>query len=68
VPPDQMGDILKDIFGGNFPGGGGARHAPSDDAVTRGRKTLDDMLGGGTRSGSDADILLDSVDKAIRRR
>jgi hypothetical protein len=36
--------------------------------VTRGRKTLDDMLGGGTRSGNAADDLLDSVDRAIRGR
>jgi hypothetical protein len=63
VPQDQMGDILRDIFGG-----GGASHQPSEEAVTRGRKTLDDVLGGGTQRGTDADILLDSVDRAIRRR
>jgi hypothetical protein len=71
LPPDQMGDILKDIFGGNFPGGATQpqeRYQPPDEAVTRGRNTLDDILGGGTKRGSDADILLDSVDKAIRRR
>jgi hypothetical protein len=70
VPPDQMGDILKDIFGGNFPGGGQPqeRYQPPEEAVNRGRRTLDDILGGGTSQGSDADILLDSVDKAIRRR
>jgi hypothetical protein len=70
VPQDQMGDILKDIFGGNFPGGGGQtqeRHQPSPDAVTRGRRTLDDVLGGGTKRGDDADILLDSVTRSIRR-
>jgi hypothetical protein len=64
IPPDQMGEILKDIFGGKVPGGA---HAPNEGAVTRGRKTLDDALGGGTRAGSDADILLDGVDKAVRR-
>jgi hypothetical protein len=69
LPPDQMGEILKDIFGGNFPSPGQQdRHQPSDEAVTRGRKTLDDMLGGGTRSGNAADDLLDSVDRAIRGR
>jgi hypothetical protein len=69
IPPGQMGDILKEIFGGQVPGlpGGQQRQAPSDAAVTRGRKTLDDALGGGTRGGSDADILLDGVDKAVRR-
>jgi hypothetical protein len=71
IPQDQMGDILKDIFGGNFPGGGAQpteRHQPPEEAVKRGRKTLDDVLGGGTRQGSDADILLDSVDRSLRRR
>jgi hypothetical protein len=71
IPPDQMGDILKDIFGGRvpggFPGGGQPRQIPNDGAVTRGRKTLDDVLGGGTRGGTDADILLDGVEKAVRR-
>jgi hypothetical protein len=64
IPQDQMGEILKDIFGGKVPGGA---QAPSDVAVTRGRKTLDEATGGGTRAGSDADILLDGVDKAVRR-
>jgi hypothetical protein len=73
IPPEQMGEILKDIFGGNFPGGATGqelppRRQPSLEAVTRGRKTLDDVLGGGTRQGDAADILLDSVTKSIRRR
>lgn len=73
VPQGQIGDILKDIFGGQFPGGGSAEDAPPRrrlpaEAVTRGRRTLDDMTGGGTASGDAADILLDSVDQAIRRR
>jgi hypothetical protein len=70
IPQDQMGDILKDIFGGNFPGGAQPteRYQPPEEAVTRGRKTLDDVLGGGTRQGSEADILLDSVERSIRRR
>ncbi len=64
VPADQMGDILKDIFGGNVPGGGGQM---PERTVQRGRKTLDDMTGGGTPSGDAADILLDSVTKSLRR-
>ncbi len=64
VPADQMGDILKDIFGGNVPGGGGQM---PERTVQRGRKTLDDMTGGGTASGDAADILLDSVTKSLRR-
>jgi hypothetical protein len=70
IPQDQMGDILKDIFGGNFPGGTQPteRYQPPEEAVTRGRRTLDDVLGGGTRQGTDADILLDSVERSIRRR
>jgi hypothetical protein len=62
IPQDQMGDILRDILGG------GAARQPTEEAVTRGRKTLDDVLGGGTRQGSDADILLDSVERSVRRR
>lgn len=70
IPQDQMGEILKDIFGGNFPGGGQTteRYNPPEEAVARGRRTLDDVLGGGTRQGSDADILLDSVERSVRRR
>jgi hypothetical protein len=69
IPQDQMGDILKDIFGGNvqLPGSGDQpRYQPSEDAVKRGRKTIDDALGGGARGGNDADILLDSVERSIR--
>lgn len=65
APSSQGGsleDMLKDILGG------GATQAPSEDAVTHGRKRLDDVLGGGTRKGSDADILLDSVERSVRRR
>lgn len=71
VPADQMGDILRDIFGGNSPAGSSAglpRHQPSEDALNRGRKTLDDVLGGGTRRGSAADDLLNSVERAVRSR
>ncbi len=69
IPQDQMGDILRDIFGGQLPGGQSTeRYNPPEEAVTRGRQTLDDVLGGGTRQGSEADILLDSVERSIRRR
>ncbi len=71
IPPDQMGEILKDIFGGGFPGGvqvpGNDRPQPSEDAVRRGRRTIEDMTGGGTPSGNMADDLLNSVEKAVRR-
>jgi hypothetical protein len=80
IPPDQMGDILKDIFGGGFPGGaqvpggGGSQGGsqgqwgqPSEEAVTRGRRTIEDATGGGTSTGNMADDMLNSVEKAIRR-
>jgi hypothetical protein len=60
APQSQGGgleDILKDILGGGAP----------QETVTHGRKRLDDVLGGGTRQGSDADILLDSVTRSVRR-
>ncbi len=73
IPPDQMGDILRDIFGGDLPGGGRGfdlppERRPSDEAVTRGRDTLDDILGRGTSSGDAADDLLNSVERSIRGR
>jgi hypothetical protein len=71
IPPDQMGEILKDIFGGGFPGGssgGQSQHGqPSDEAVTRGRRTIEDATGAGTSTGNMADDMLNSVEKAIRR-
>lgn len=71
IPPGQMEDILRDILGGGMgapAGGGEPRSAPPSGSVTRGRKTLDDMLGGGTKSGKAADDLLNSVDDMLRRR
>jgi hypothetical protein len=73
IPPDQVGDILRDIFGGDLPGGGRGfdlppERRPSDEAVTRGRNTLDDILGRGTSSGDAADDLLNSVERSIRGR
>jgi hypothetical protein len=71
IPPDQMGEILKDIFGGGFPGGSGGgqsqRNQPSEEAVTRGRRTIEDATGGGTSSGNMADDMLNSVERAVRR-
>jgi hypothetical protein len=56
-------DILKDILGG------GTTPAPQrQEQVERGRRGLDDILGGGTRGGSAADDLLSSVDRRLRRR
>ena len=73
IPPDQMGDVLRDIFGGDLPGGGRGfdlppERRPSDEAVTRGRNTLDDILGRGTSSGDAADDLLNLVERSIRGR
>jgi hypothetical protein len=78
IPPDQMGDILKDIFGGGFPGGvpvpgggsGGGQGqwgAPPEEAVRRGRRTIEDATGAGTSTGNMADDLLNSVERAVRR-
>ncbi len=72
IQPEQMGEILKDIFGGGFPGGvqlpdQGQRPQPSEEAVKRGRRTIEDMTGGGTPTGNMADDMLNSVEKAIRR-
>jgi hypothetical protein len=72
IPPEQMGKILRDILGGNLPGGGGGsdlpQSRPSEEAVSRGRTTLDDILGGGTRTGDAADDLLNSVERTVRGR
>jgi hypothetical protein len=70
--PDQMGDILKDIFGGALPGVAGgsadvARPQPSEQTVARGRDALGGVLGGGTSKGSAADDLLSSVESAVGR-
>jgi hypothetical protein len=71
IDPSQMGEILKDIFGGGFPGGaqvpGNSRSQPRRESIERGRRTIEESTGAGTPAGNDADILLDGVDKAIRR-
>jgi transposase-like protein len=43
-----------------------ARIAASEQTVTRGREALDGLLGNGTNTGSAADDLLSSVDRAVR--
>ncbi len=71
IPPDQMGDILKEIFGRQIPGTGSGSdtewNAPSEEAVKRGRRTIEDATGSGTPSGNVADDLLRGVEKAIRQ-
>ncbi len=60
APQSQGGsleDMLKDILGG------GAQ----PEAMDQGRRRLDDVLGGGTQRGDDADILLDSVTRSVRQ-
>ena len=70
APPQGGGldDLLRDILGGG-------RSAPQDSgyddqAVKRGRETLDDILGGDTRTGSGnaADDLLESVRRRTGQR
>jgi hypothetical protein len=58
-----LGDILGEILGG------GQAQAPQqrEEAIRRGRATLDDVLGRGTRTGNVADDLLNSVERATRR-
>ncbi|MEO9873647.1 MAG: DUF937 domain-containing protein [Anderseniella sp.] len=69
APGGGLDDLLRDILGGGM-GGGSRRRRPSsynDDAVGRGRNTLDDIIGGDTRTGSGnaADDLLDSVNRRL---
>jgi hypothetical protein len=70
MPAPGQGGSLEDILGDILSGGGidVPQHRPPDDVVTRGRTTLDDMLGGGTSSGDAADDLLNSVERTIRGR
>jgi hypothetical protein len=64
IPPGQMGDILRDIFGGQLPGG---QQAPSPQGVERGRRAIEDVTGAGTPRGTAADDLLNSVERSLRR-
>ena len=64
-PGGGLGDILGEILGG------GQAQAPApqqrEEAIRRGRNTLDDVLGRGTSTGNVADDLLNSVERATRR-
>ena len=80
---DILGDLLGGAQGGRAaqpaPGGGGLQDILKDmlggaaapeqrEQVARGRKTLDEILGGGSSRGSAADDLLASVERSLRRR
>jgi len=73
APGGSLDDLLRDILGGGMGGGSKGRSSrnqrPSynDDAIGRGRDTLDDILGGDTRTGSGnaADDLLESVNRRL---
>jgi hypothetical protein len=67
MPPGGLNDILKDIFGGGSASAGGQQRPQSEEIARRTRGRLDDVLGGGSRGGSAADDLLNSVEQAIRR-
>ncbi len=56
-------DILKDILGG----GGAAPEPERVEKVTRTRRSIEDILGGGTSRGNAADDLLNSVTRSTRR-
>jgi hypothetical protein len=64
IPQGQMGDILRDIFGGQLPGG---QQAPSPQGIERGRRAIEDVTGAGTPRGTAADDLLNSVERSLRR-
>jgi len=73
APGGGLDDLLRDILGGGMGGGSRGRSSPgqrpsyNDDAIGRGRNTLDDILGGDTRTGSGnaADDLLESVNRKL---
>ena len=59
----SLEDLLREMMGGGQGGGGGNR-----EIADRSRQRIDDVLGGGTRSGNAADDLLNSVDRMTRKR
>ncbi|WP_119271901.1 DUF937 domain-containing protein [Taklimakanibacter deserti] len=58
----SLEDLLREMMGGGQ--GGGVNR----DVADRSRQRIDDVLGGGTRSGNAADDLLNSVERMTRRR
>lgn len=59
----SLDDLLREMTGG-----GGAGPQQQEEVVQRSRKSIDDMLGGGSQTGNAADDLLNSVERHIRRR
>lgn len=55
-------DLLREMMGGGQ--GGGA----NQDVAERSRRRIDDVLGGGSKSGNAADDLLNSVERVTRSR
>lgn len=58
----SLEDLLREMMGGGQSGG------VNQDVAERSRKRIDDVLGGGTKTGNAADDLLNSVDRVTRRR
>ena len=58
----SLDDLLREMMGGGQGGG------VNQDVADRSRRRIDDVLGGGTKSGNAADDLLNSVDRVTRRR
>lgn len=58
----SLDDLLREMMGGGQ--GGGVNR----DIADRGRQRIDDVLGGGTKTGNAADDLLNSVERMTRRR
>lgn len=58
----SLEDLLREMMGGGQ--GGGVNR----DVADRSRRRIDDVLGGGTKSGNAADDLLNSVDRMTKRR
>ncbi|MGB7204376.1 MAG: DUF937 domain-containing protein [Anderseniella sp.] len=67
----SLEDLLKDILGGGMgQAGGRGRSSYDEDAIGRGRETLDDIIAGDAKTGSGnaADDLLDSVNRRLGYR
>ena len=57
----SLDDLLREMMGGRQGG------SVNRDVADRSRKRIDDVLGGGTRSGNAADDLLNSVERMTRK-